>query len=140
MANEATLHVATGLPVKFTVSNTTGIEKGTILQLTDPWTASAQSGANQAVAGIANSEKIASDGVTTLDVHTQGIFRVTLSGACTVGASLVTDAALNHVKQAPISSSVSGANIIGRALETGADGETIFMELRPSRVDFSTVA
>src|SRR3990167_967352 len=131
MANEAALHVETGLPVKFTVANATGIEKGAILKMTDPWTAIINSASNDVIAGIAAAEKIASDGVTTLAVYREGIFKVTLSGSCTVGDALVTDAVANMVKTAPNNLSISGANIIGYALETGTTGETIFMELNP---------
>lgn len=129
MANEAVLHVQTGHPVKFTVANGTGIEKGALLQLTDPWTASAATAAGQDVAGIAGGEKIASDGNTTIDVYREGIFKVTLSGSCIAGDPLGFNKSTNHVST--ISTTQSGSPILGYALETGATAETIFMEVRP---------
>src|SRR3990167_10150726 len=128
MANEATLIVETELPINFTVANATGIEKGTILKMTDPMTAIITSAASDTIAGIAAAEKIASDGVTKLGVYRRGIFKVSLSGACTVGDPLVTDASVNYVKAAP-TTDISGAKIIGYALETGATGETILMDM-----------
>lgn len=134
MANEATLIVETELPINMTCANATGIEKGTLLKLTDPNTAIINSGFNDTVAGIAAAEKIASDGVTKIPVYRGGIFKVTLSGACTVGDSLILVKAANKVQNLDIKVKdlMSGANIIGHALETGADGETILLELNPS--------
>src|SRR3990167_11355708 len=139
MANEATLIVETELPINFTVANATGIEKGTILKMTDPMTAIITSAASDTIAGIAAAEKIASDGVTKLGVYRRGIFKVSLSGACTVGDPLVTSSTLNNIVTTNLSGtdSLSGAKIIGYALETGATGETILMELN---IHASTVA
>lgn len=131
MANEATLLARTSLPIKRTVADGTGIEKGSFLKLTDPNTAIIHSAANDPIIGIAAAEKIASDGVTTLAVYKDGEFKATLSGSCTVGDALVMDASVNHVKTAPNVKTVSGSNIVGRALETGATGETIRIELNP---------
>ena len=131
MANEATLIFETALPIPFTVANETGIEKGTLLKMTDPMTAIAVAAAKDVVAGIAAEEKIASDGKTKLGVYRRGIFKVSLSGACTVGDPLVTSSTLNNIVTTNLSGtdSLSGAKIIGYALETGATGETILMEL-----------
>jgi hypothetical protein len=131
MANEATLIVRTAHPYDMTVANGTGIEKGTLLKLTDPNTAIINSATNDAVAGIAASEKIANDGVTKLAVYREGRFKVTLSGSCTVGDALVLSSTANHVLAAPNAVTLSGTNIIGIALETGTNTETILMELKP---------
>jgi len=130
MANEAILIFQTALPIPFTVANGVGIEKGTVAQLTDPMTAVAQSTADEMIAGITSTEKIASDGVTKVGVYREGIFKMTLSGACIVGDALGSDEAPNMVKR--VSAVVSGARILGIALETGADNETILVELKPS--------
>ena|SRR3990167_3319978 len=127
MANEATLIVEKNYPVNFTVANATGIEKGAILKMTDPMTAIINSAANDTVAGIAAAEKIASDGVTKLAVYRDGIFKVTVSGAVTVGDPLGTSATVNMLRAIP--SVLSGAKIIGYALETGATGDTILMDM-----------
>jgi len=131
MANEAVLIVETEIPINFTVANATAITKGSILKMTDPMTAIITSAANDPVAGIIQSDKIASDGVTKAAVFREGVFKVSLSGSCTVGDALVTDASPNFVKTAPTSITLSGSNIIGTALETGTTGQTILMELKP---------
>ena len=130
MANEATLVYETELPIPFTVANATGIEKGAILKLTDPMTAIINSGAEDAIAGIAAEEKIASDGKTTLGVYRRGIFKVTTAAAVTAGNALSISATVNKVQHATKTS--VGCKTIGIALETagGAD-ETILMELNP---------
>jgi len=131
MANEAVLRKATGIPVDRVVANATGIEKGAILKSTDPDTAIITSAANDVVAGIAAQEKIASDGVTKLAVYEEGDFIVYLSGSCTVGDALVTDASINFVKTAPDARTLSQTNIIGFSKETGTTGQTIVMRLAP---------
>lgn len=132
MANEATLIVETKLPYSFTVADGAGIEKGAVLKLADPMTASAANGLSDFCAGIAAAEKINGDGKTHLSVYDEGIFRVTLSGACTVGESLVCAGGASSATQNKVSRNISvlsGARILGYALETGADGETILMKL-----------
>ena len=139
MANEAVLIVEQDYPVNFTVANATGIEKGALLKMTDPNTAIAGSASNDPVAGISYGEKIASDGVTKLAVYRKGIFKMTLSGSATVGDALVIEGAssTNYVKKCPNHTSLSGANIVGTALETGTTGETILVELNPHTVQYS---
>ena len=128
MANEATLMIETHRPIPFTVADGTGIEKGTILKMTDPMTASAQDGKEDIIAGIAAAEKIASDGVTKLAVYRGGIFKVICSGSITVGDALISSAAgTNYVETA----GVNAEDIFGIALETATDGETLLVELGP---------
>jgi len=141
MTNEATLIIETGPPISFTVDNTAGIEKGTVLGLQDPRTVSGSTTSNEAVGGIAASEKIASDGKTVLGVYRQGVFKVTLSGSATAGESLMIEGIsnLNYVQLTPPGSAgatISGAHIMGTALESGTTGETILMELNPVTVIF----
>lgn len=129
MANEAILRVETGLPINMTCADGTGIEKGTILKLTDPLTASASDGANDIVAGIAASEKIASDGTTSVAVYRQGIFDIKASGAISVGDPVGTSATANHVQSIANTTNLSGSKRLGFALETATDGEVIQVEL-----------
>ena len=114
-----------GEPISYTVSNTTGIEKGTICKFADPHTASKSVGSAEPVAGIAATEKVASDGQTQLGFWTNGIFDLQASGAITVGEALQTSkcTAGNYVdKAAP---TTSGAAVIGYALESASAGEVI---------------
>lgn len=128
MANEATLDTETVIPIPFTVADGTGIEKGTVLTITDPLTASGPALQHARLAGISAEEKIASDGKTKLGVYRGGIFKMNLSGAATVGDALSSYGS-NDVGRAPVLTGVSGAYIIGTALETGVDGETILVDV-----------
>lgn len=137
MANEATLVYELESPLPFTVANATGVERGSLMKLTDPRTAIITSAANDTFAGVLASEKIASDGKTTASVYRRGIFKMTLSGSCTVGDALVTDSAVNHVKKCPDYTTLSSANLVGIALETGTTGETILVELNPQTIQYA---
>jgi len=129
MANEAVLIIQTGLPIPFTVANGTGIEKGALLKMTDLMTAAASDGAEDNVAGIAASEKIASDGKVRLGVYREGIFKVTASGAINVGDTVALKGSANLVIAA--TATALGGETLGIALETAAEAETFLMELRP---------
>jgi len=133
MANEATLIFETGLPIPFTVSESTGIEKGSLLKMTDPMTAIINSGVEDIVAGVAAAEKIASDGHTKLSVYREGIFKVLGSGAITVGDSVILAAAANTV----VTAAVNSEDIFGTALETATDGETLLVELNPRSMNLA---
>ena len=130
MANEATLMWETDLPIPFTVADGTGIERGALLKLTDPMTAIIHSGDEDAFAGVAAEEKIASNGNTKLGVYRRGIFKMTSSAAIAIGQSVALSATVNKVK--PADATCVGSKIVGIALEAagGAD-ETILVELAP---------
>lgn len=130
MVNEATLIIQTMPAIGMTCSNSTGIEKGALLKLSDPFTVALSTGQNDQVGGIAMGEKIANDGKTKIPVARAGIFKVTLSGACTVGDAVCLQLGNYNQVYAP-ASFASGAVILGTALETGATGETILVELNP---------
>lgn len=115
---------------RFTVADGTTILKGTILAMTDPRTAIATSSTGQVIAGIASMDKLASDGSTEISVYTEGDFDLNASGAITVGAPIYA-LAYNEVALAPLSA--SGAQIIGYALETATDNETIQCRIRIGR-------
>ena len=134
MASETTLMIATEPPLPFTVADGVGIEKGAILKLTDPMTASLADGDGDIIAGIAASEKIANDGVTKLAVYRRGIFKGLAGAGITVGQALDTHAstgATNEIAPAP----VGGDYILGTSLETADDTHTFLFELNPSSRD-----
>lgn len=94
MANEAVIIELLGNggdPIRFTCADGTTIAKGTVLELTDPRTVVACSGANTAIAGIAAAEKVANDGATTIAVYTNGIFDMDIvsGGTSVLGADVV---------------------------------------------------
>ncbi len=124
MANEAILRVRLNDPIDFTVADGTGIEKGTICQLTDPRTASPTSADSQVFAGIAAREKIANDGRTQLALFTRGIFDLTDSGSGITVGQFVSVAGANTIKTATEAEIASG-DAIGKALETAGASEVI---------------
>ena len=129
MAFEAVLVQRFSDPIDFTVADGTGIEKGTLLKMTDPRTAIINSGAEDPVAGVAAREKIASDGRTRLAVYWDGVFDMKCSGAITIGDPVIASSEANHISTG-VGTGASGAAIIGYALETGEDAEVINVMLR----------
>lgn len=132
MTNEAVLIIETELALPFTVADGTGIEKGSICKLSDLMTAALATADEDIPAGIAKSEKIASDGMTKLDIYRGGIFRVTASGDITVGdaVGIAGDGSINYVYSLT-GAAISGGKQLGIALETAVDEDTFLMELKP---------
>lgn len=130
MANEATLVKEFDLPIDFTVADGAGIEKGTVCKMTDPMTAAACSADNDVFAGIAAREKIASDGKTKLALYRRGIFKMVIEAgnSTTVGQDVVIKGA-NTIGTYSTLDDEKGY-VIGRALETGAAGESVLVLLR----------
>jgi len=125
MANEATLLVSLEPPINFTCADGTGIEKGALCKMTDPMTAALSAAVNDMLAGIVVSEKIANNGITKVAVCRRGVFKMYASGAIAVGQAVSSAADANfpnYVKQAGVT--ISGAAVLGHALETAAAGET----------------
>tara|TARA_Y100000310_G_scaffold58013_1_gene53172 strand:+ start:3358 stop:3783 length:426 start_codon:yes stop_codon:yes gene_type:complete len=136
MAGEAVVMIETNLPIPMTCANGTGIEKGSVLVLSDPFTVAActTGTVNQKFGGIAAEEKIASDGLVKVAVYREGIFKVTISGNVTVGEGLVLDgvATAGTATNKFSVGATNAENVAGIALETGTDGQTILMEVRPT--------
>ena len=135
MANEAVivelLGQPKGEPIRFTVANATGIEKGTLMSGAEPRTAVATAGQLDGFVGIAATEKVASDGQTTLGLWTKGIFdlktvtTVGPEGAIGFGDAVVMSGA-NIIRKATTNETSGAATfVVGRALETASAGETI---------------
>lgn len=137
MALEATLVIETGLPIPFTVADGTGIEKGSVLKLADPMTASVADGDGDPVAGIAAEEKVADDGKTTLAVYREGIFKGYAGAAgVTAGMGIITDASTGAANEL-VDADVNSEHIVGVALETATDGQTFLFELKPFGVNLA---
>ena len=127
MANEAVIKEGGYDSYNFIVADGTGIEKGALLKITDPRTAALSDGTADVIAGIAAREKIANDGVTRLAViRNNCIADMVASGAVTVGDNVIaaTTNSENEIKTA-VGTVASGSKVIGQALETATDGETI---------------
>lgn len=134
MSNEAVLKVETHIPINFTCATGTTIEKGAICKMTSPMTASTSDGANDIVAGIVQSEKLAAE--TTQDsvsIYRGGVFRVACHGSISGGDPVVTGATANHV----ILATTNQENILGIMLEDATEGQTKLMELRPTTMQLA---
>ena len=136
MANEAVLKVETHIPINFTCSTLVTIEKGAIVKMTDPMTAVLSDGANDIVAGIVQSEKLAADTTqNSVAVFRGGVFRVTCSGSGSVGDPVRT--AAGSTTNAVVLAVTNNENILGIMLEDWTDGQTKLMELRPTTMQLA---
>ena len=134
MANEAVLKVETHVPINFTCSTGTTIEKGAIVKLTNPMHAVLADGDNDIVAGIVQSEKLAADTTqNSVAVFRGGVFRVTASGVISAGDPVKISAVTNRVARAVINQE----NVLGIMLEDATDGQTKLMELRPTTMQLA---
>jgi hypothetical protein len=126
MADEA---VCIETPTKFaryTVEDGNAIPIGTLLQLSDPNTASAHSADGQAFAGIAWEEKKASDGITEITAAINGVWDLTDGGAA-IGAAgdiVALDGTANEIREAEAADLLSGG-VVGKALEIASANEVI---------------
>lgn len=134
MANEAVLMIETDIPIPFTVANTIAIPKGTLLTMSDPFTASGTTALGAVPAGIAKNEKIASDGKTTHGVYRGGIFKVVASGSVTTGDPLTSSTGgANQLEKA----ATNEEDVWGISLEDATDGQTFLFELRPTAMSLA---
>lgn len=126
MANEAVIIelIDGGRPIRFTCADGAGIEKGTLLKLADPRTASATSADNDPFCGIAAAEKVASDGSTSIAAYTCGIFDLKDSGAGITAGATVNIGGANLIIASAAADLLTGS-VVGRALETAAADEVI---------------
>ena len=126
MANEAVLYIEQEKPIMMTCADGTGIEKGTLLKLSDPMTVAATSADNDIFAGVAANEKIANDGNTKIAVYRKGIFIMKDSGAgITVGTDVVVKGA-NTIGTYTTLDDEKGYRV-GQALETAAASDTLLV-------------
>jgi hypothetical protein len=123
MANEAILVHELEPPIPFTCADGTGIEKGSLLKLTDPMTVALADGAADIIAGIAAEEKIASDGKTSIGVYLRGIFKMLSDGTVAVGAGVMADGT-NPNEFITATAAADAAQIFGISLESVSDGHT----------------
>ena len=126
MANAvAILMIKKSNPIQMTCAEGTGIPKGTVLQLSDPFTVAASSGADNEFGGIAAEEKIGGDGKNTISVYRDGYFKVEAgTSGCTAGLPQVMDDGANEFTNAANGDAELGL-IFGTALETAAGEDTL---------------
>lgn len=137
MALETTLVYELEPAVPFTCADGTGIEKGALLTLSDPMTVATTTGDTDAIIGIAASEKIASDGKTTIGVYLRGVFKGYAGAAgVTAGQAIISDTATGAANEL-VNADVNSEHIVGRALETAADTESFLFLLNPFGVNLA---
>jgi hypothetical protein len=127
MANEAVIVELLGDRgdvINYTCASGANISKCALLFLSDPRTASGSvvSTSGSAFAGIAVSDKLASESKTTIGAYTYGIFDLTEAGGAgiTVGHPVILSGANKIVVGS--TSTIEGA-IVGTALETFSASE-----------------
>ena len=133
MTNEAViveLHGSpSGRPVRYNVGNTMAVEKGTLMWIRDDIISGSNItgrdfvGEGNAFAGIAASEKVASDGSTTLGLWTAGIFDM-ITGKAVSAGTLMAISGGNFIRPALALDILSGA-VVGKSLEDGSANEVI---------------
>ena len=106
-------------PVIFEVADGVGIEKGTLLELSDPMTVAKVTGAAPLIIGVAAEEKVANDGKTKLGVYMRGIFKGFAGGAITVGDGLIGENGTNELLTS--TAAADEVEVCGIALETASD-------------------
>lgn len=133
MANEATLRVMRSPPIQMTCADGTGIEKGTLVKISDPRTVSATSADGNFFFGITAREKIANDGNTTVPVFIDGIFDITTvaSPSTIVAGEPVKVGGANLINLADDSTVGNQFEVVGMALEsvTATVQETIQVDI-----------
>ena len=127
MANEAIQVEGPYTTHDWTVNDVSGIEQFTLMEGGDPRTAQASTASTAAgvFAGIAMTEKKASDGSINLGLTKEGIFDLTVTAlaAVTMGAQVVMSG-INVIRDAIAGDLLTGA-VVGTALEAGDASEVI---------------
>lgn len=126
MANEAVLLYQFMPSVDFTCADGAGIEKGTLLKLSDPMTVAAATADNDLFIGIATDEKIANDGRTKIPVSLMGIARMKDSGS---GVTVGTDVVIKGTNTIGTYTTLDDEKgyVVGKALETAAASDTFLV-------------
>ena len=128
MANEAVIVELLGNggdPISLTVADGVTIPKGTLLQLTDPRTASASSAQGQKFIGVSAMEKLANDGSTEISAYTNGIFDLKDSGSGVTAGNNVKLGGANTITTADEAGAQDSSEFVGQAMETASASEVI---------------
>ena len=133
MADEAVitrLYGDNGDKMEFTVTSGTAIPKGSIMKMTDPKTAIINSGAGDILCGIADFEKSATDGLTTMTIVTncEAKLKVVAGGSAVLGSDVRISATENQIDTLTSLDGETGKKL-GKSLETGAAGETVLVRV-----------
>jgi hypothetical protein len=130
MANEAVcIEKSVMNDVMRTCADAVGIEKGSLMILSDPNTVSGSlaTTASAVFGGITTSEKVASDGSTRIACAMNGVYDIKAVTAITAGRFVAISGA-NLIREAT-PADISGGNIVGKAEETATADEVIRVRL-----------
>lgn len=127
--NEAILNTKVEDHWDMTIDDSASALKGTMVALADPNKVSTTVSATTPIAGFLARDKVANDGRTQVPILKRGKVTAVCSGAVVLGLPVAPAGVDNMIKYA---GAVSGAQIIGYALETGADQEAIEIMVRLS--------
>ena len=108
--------------VGFTCDDSVGIEKGTLLELSDPMTVAKVAGAAPLIIGFAAEEKVANDGKTKIGVYMRAIVKFTAGGTITVGDGLIGESGTNELLTS--TAAADEVEVCGISLESLTDGQT----------------
>ncbi len=126
MANEAVLiQDLEYRHMEVTVADGTGLEKGTILTISDPTTGVASAGDNELFLGILLEEKVASNGVVRVAVSRHGVWDIKLTTASVAVGDTLKIAGANLVATADDDTVNNFTEVVGIALQAGANDEVI---------------
>ena len=125
MANEAVIIELFngGRPIRYTVADGTLIEKGTIMELSDPRTIIANTNDNNPLVGILAAEKVASDGQTSVAVYTDGIFDVLTDSGTDIEGTLMANSATENEMQTADATDLLQWSFLGHLLENAGNAE-----------------
>jgi len=130
MAKECVLIKELEAPVSIPCAVGDSWEKGSVLKISDDYTAAITAGDTDPVIGIAAEEKIANVG-TQCSVYLRGIFRGYAGAAgVTVGMGIITDTATGEANEL-VDADLNSEHLVGTALATATDGETFHFLLNP---------
>ena len=136
MADECVLVKETELPIPFSCSSSTAIEKGSVCKLSNSMTASLSTGDVDSVAGIVQSG-VLSTNAGKVSIYRGGIFRgVAGTSGVTAGTAIVTDSSTSGSNRF-VSASVGAENLVGIAFETATSGNEFLFELKPVVVNLA---
>jgi len=119
-----------GCPVRYTMAEATTVAKGTVMQITDPRTASAHSNIDQPIAGILAMEKVGGDGSTVGTVYTNGIFDITAAaaGAVAIGKVCAASATANMFTMSDANDMLQNS-MIGYCMEAADNDERVAVRI-----------
>lgn len=126
MANEAVLiQDLEYRHMEITVADNVAIPKGTILSFQDPTKGVASAGDNELFIGILLEEKVVNSGVVRVAVSRHGVWDIKLTTATVTVGDTLKVAGANLVATADDDTVNNFTEVVGIALQTGANDEVI---------------